>query len=474
MSLLSGLRDIEPGGGVVLAPEEQRTTLALVTDYGVLPNPESVKVLTSASLAEYNRAVASPWVRAATEKIVWTFAGLPLAVAEGPRQTPGVGYLLPLPEERLAQLLLFWVMDDCTGLLRDPAAPSGWRPVNPRNVERDTRTGRPIRLVESERTYYLSPSNYDEAIGLKWTSCSTQPGTTPRLATLNSPITVEAKVQKHATQTADTGQVAGIIAVDRGEDAGLTTRKRKEIQEDFRAATEKGGVYLMNYPAKWYATQPNATEGKYDVFLQKSQEAILAVLHVPPAMVGHNANYGQAVDQSRGFYEFWTSQLTPVEGLLSRVYNGGRRIVWDTRGVYALIAPVVEAISGAAAMVQALGAEPEDAAAFFGITGVKFASRAEIAPAPGHNAEGDQAKPTSNADTAPREGPERAIADLESRGELTAETLAETWVRGGMGLREALRRADRVLDLAARLGDSRPKLATIAGARAAFKASGGS
>lgn len=476
MPLLSALRETpwETLRAADPRPPDQhtRTSLALVSDYGIVPNPDSLQVLTSYTSGDYHAAVASPWARAATERVVWTFAGLPFARAEGPRQTPGEGFLLPMREEDLAQLLLFWVLDDCAGLLRDGTFPGGWRPVNPRKVERDSRTGRPVSLQVDGRSVRLSAENYDEAIGLRWTPYATPPGTTPRLATLNSPISIEAKVQKHATQTADTGQVAGIIAIDRGEEAGLTRKKEQEIQEAYRNATRKGGVYLMNYPAKWYPTQPNATEGKYDVFLEKSQQAVLAVLHVPPAMVGHNANYGQALDQSRGFFEFWTSQLTPVEGLLSRAFNGGRRIVWDTRGVYATVAPTVEAIGGAVSLVQGLGAEPAEAAAFFGITGLKFATRAELSPAPGQNAAGSQPKPTSNADNGPRQGPERAIMDLAATGGFTAEELAERWVRSGMGLREALRRADRVASLVSRAGVTLAKLATSEGAAIAFKASG--
>ena len=111
-------------------------------------------------------------------------------------------------------------------------------------------------------------------------------------------------------------------------------------------------------------------------------------------------------------------------------------------------------------------------ASFFGITGVKFAKRADLAPTAGQNAEGSQAKPTSNADTAPREGPERAIMALAARGALTPEDLAETWVRGGMGLREALRRASRVVAMLDVPGVTPGKLATRHGSEIAFKASG--
>lgn len=366
--------------------------------------------------------VRHPYVWACVTKISEDLAGLPLIAVEiGPDGTAGQVVRLPealirrpnasqtWPELR-AQLVADEALSGNAFLYR-PAAGGAYR-LHPALVQiQADNLGLPAGYKFNNATTF-GLDEVGHVMGLSWAE-STQMlmGESPMRA-LYDELQAAASAKAQAAAAAKRGRMEWLVTPSSDDDAFGGPGAVDEVRTAFEKQLRDGlGTVFVGSPLTATPLTMSLRDMEYQVLQERADFAILAVLRVPPSVIGiPAANYGTSKQDARSYWDGLKPRAQRFDAMLTELFGvpGRLEIRHDFSRVEPLQVSRTEQIEQAARLVE-LGAMPHAALSWCGLPDPPMAPDTEPRET--------QMRPATATEPEEPQGTRRTVADVlqESR-----------------------------------------------------------
>lgn len=324
--------------------------------------------------------VRHPYVWACVTKIAEDLAGLPLIAVEiGPDGTAGQVVRLPdalirrpnasqtWPELR-AQLVADEALSGNAYLYHPPGA--GAYRLHPALVQIQADDfGLPASYKFNARTTFPL-SEVGHVMGLSWAD-STQMlvGESPMRA-LHDELQAAASAKAQAAVAAKRGRAEWLLTPSSDDDAFGGPGSVDEVRTAFEKQSRDGlGTIFVGSPLTATPLTMTLRDMEYQVLQERADFAILAVLRVPPSVIGiPAANYGTSKQDARSYWDGLKPRAQRFDAMLTELFGipGRLEIRHDFSRVEPLQVSRTEQIEQGARLVE-LGAMPHAALKWCGL-----------------------------------------------------------------------------------------------------------
>ena len=240
--------------------------------------------------------------------------------------------------------------------------------------------GREITYPAEQILHLRMPSWEDDPRGLWGTG---------GIAALDADLTADQRARQRASDMAKQGRPDAILTpkADKDDPAEVIWDKeaRQDIKRELDKLLEQGGSLVLSNEANLHLPAWSPRDLEFGKLREFVMQAILAVTGVPPHLVGLPvANYAQAEAQERAYWEMLIQEARDIEDAvynpIARRWNKRLRVRHDFSEIDVLQKGMTARIERIATTVDKLGADPAEAAAYFGLPDLPVGKRPTPAP----------------------------------------------------------------------------------------------